>query len=317
MDWRNYLSVMTPTSASGNMVFNFTTYDANPNITLTMTVSAAAGLNEVAVAREIHDQLTVQLIQASAQYNGIPVFSNQTPKATFFIGQSDNIVSVWSQATFLLTEISNATGAAIQISSNPTYVTLAQAKSLAPLLGFEFTDANEAELTDEQIMVVLQLASNQISSIVNNNLVIANYLLEYIGNMEGSTSLQYGPVVNYDTPVILPPLYAIMAQAYYIYLYPYSFQVNRKLRILNYRFTSQLMGDGDPFEMNNEVKMTYRAGFMNIPSIIKEKTLLVTTLMLNDANVRSLKAGSFAVEFRLPIETLKAIYAELGAYRIP
>lgn len=316
MDWRNYLSVMTPCAASGNIVYNFTTYDANPNISLTMTVSAVTGENEVALARRIHDQLTVQLIQASAQYNGVPVFSNQVPKATFFIGQSDNIVSVWSQATFLITEVSNNTGATVQVSSNPTYVTLAQALALGPLLGSDFTGLDETELTSAQIMAALQLASNQISSIVNNNLVIANYLLEYIGNMEGSTSLQYGPVVNYDTPVILPPLYAIMAQAYYIYLYPYSFQVNRKLRILNYRFTSQLMGDGDPFEMNNEVKMTYRAGFMNIPSIIKEKTLIVTSLLLNDANVKSLKGGSFAVEFRLPIETLKAISAELAGYKM-
>lgn len=317
MDWRNYLSVMTPCATSGNIVFNFTTYDANPNVSLTITVSALATDDEVSLARKIHDQVVVQLIQASAQYSGVPVFSNQTPKATFAIGQSDNIVSVWSQATFLITEISNTIGAVVQIAPNPTFVTLAQARSLGPLLGFDFTDVNEVDLTDGQIMLALQMASNQIASIVNNNLVIANYLLEYIGNMEGSTSLQYGPVVNYDTPVILPPLYAIMAQAYYIYLYPYSFQVNRKLRILNYRFTSQLMGDGDPFEMNNEVKMTYRAGFMNIPSIIKEKTLLVTTLMLNDGNVKRLKGGSFDVEFRLPIETLKAIYAELGAYRIP
>lgn len=68
--------------------------------------------------------------------------------------------------------------------------------------------------------------------------------------------------------------------------------------------------------MNNEVKMTYRAGYMNIPSIIKEKTLIVTGLLLNDPNVRSLKGGSFAVEFRLPIDTLKSISAELSAYKL-
>lgn len=316
MDWRNYLSVMTPCAASGNIVFNFTTYDANPNVSLTITVSALSGESEVALARRIHDQINVQLIQASAQYNNIPVFSNYTPNATFSVWQTDHIVSVWSQSTYLVTEVSNNTGSTIQISANPTFVTLAQAQSLGPLLGADFTDSNETELTSLQIMTVLQIASNQICGLINNNLVIANYLMEYIGNMEGSVFLNYGPVVNYDTPVILPPIYAIVAQAYYIYLYPFSFQVNRRLKLLNYRFNSQLMGGGDPFEMNNEVKMTYRAGYMNIPSIIKEKTLIVTGLLLNDPNVRSLKGGSFAVEFRLPIDTLKAISAELSGFKV-
>lgn len=243
MDWRNYLSVMTPCAASGNIVFNFTTYDANPNVSLTITVSALATDNEVALARRIHEQVNVQLIQASAQYNNIPVFSNYTPNATFSVWQTDHIVSVWSQSTYLITEISNTTGATIQVSANPTFVTLAQAQSLGPLLGADFTDSNEADLTDTQIMTVLQIASNQICGLINNNLVIANYLMEYIGNMEGSVFLNYGPVVNYDTPVILPPIYAIVAQAYYIYLYPFSFQVNRRLKLLNYRFNSQLMGE--------------------------------------------------------------------------
>lgn len=316
MDWRNYLSVMTPCAASGNIVFNFTTYDANPNVSLTITVSALSGESEVALARRIHDQLNIQLIQASAQYNNIPVFSNYTPNATFSVWQTDHIVSVWSQSTYLITEVSNNTGSTIQISANPTFITLAQAQSLGPLLGSDFTDSNETELTSSQIMTVLQIASNQICGLINNNLVIANYLMEYIGNMEGSVFLNYGPVVSYDTPVILPPVYAIVAQAYYIYLYPFSFQVNRRLKLLNYRFNSQLMGGGDPFEMNNEVKMTYRAGYMNIPSIIKEKTLIVTGLLLNDPNVKSLKGGSFAVEFRLPIDTLKAISAELSGFKL-
>ncbi len=316
MDWRNYLSVMTPCAASGNIVFNFTTYDANPNVSLTITVSALATDNEVSLARRIHEQVNVQLIQASAQYNNIPVFSNYTPNATFSVWQTDHIVSVWSQSTFLITEVSNTTGATIQISANPTFVTLAQAQSLGPLLGSDFTDSNETALSGSQIMTVLQLASNQICGLIKNNLVIANYLMEYIGNMEGSVFLTYGPVVNYDTPVILPPIYAIVAQSYYIYLYPFSFQVNRKLKLLNYRFNSQLMGGGDPFEMNNEVKMTYRAGYMNIPSIIKEKTLIITSLMLNDGNISELKGGSFAVKFRLPIDTLKSISAELSGYKV-
>ena len=76
------------------------------------------------------------------------------------------------------------------------------------------------------------------------------------------------------------------------------------------------MNAGDPFDTNNEVKVTYRAGYMNIPRIVQEKTLLIVALMLNDPNVKSLKGGSFAVEFRLPIETLKSISAELSGFKI-
>lgn len=315
MDWRNYLSVMTPTSASGNIVFNFTTFDADPNTSLTMTVSALAGENEITLARRIHDQIVVQLIQASAQYSGLPAFSSQMPQATFYLGQTDHIVSVWSQATFQITEISNATGAAIQISSSPTFVTLAQGQDLGPLLGLDYTDANETPLTDTQIMTVLQLASDQIVRLTNNDLVIACYLHEYIGSMQGTILLRQSPIVNYDKPAVLPPI-LVSTGLYYVYNYYSSFQVDRKLRLLNYRFGSNLMNAGDPFDTNNEVKVTYRAGYMNIPRIVQEKTLLIVALMLNDPNIKSLKGGSFAVEFRLPIETLRAVSAELSAYKI-
>ena len=315
MDWRNYISVMTPCAASGNLVFSLTTYDAASNISLTFSVSALSTDTEVSLARQINNQITTILTQASAYWNAIPAFSNQPPNASFYLGQTDNIVSIWSQAQFLLTLDSNDSGSTIQISSNPTFVTLATAKAWGPLLGLNFSDSNEVLLTDDQIMAMLQIASNQICSLINNNLVIANFLQEYIGHMDDAVLLRVGPILSYDTPVIRPPIYAI-ANSYYLYLYPYSFQVDRKLKLLNYRFASNLMGDGDPFDSNYEVKMTYRAGYLNIPKIIQEKTLLITTLMLNDPNVKSLKGGSFAVEFRLPVETYKSISAELSAYKL-
>jgi len=315
MDWRNYLSVMTPCAASGNIVFRLTTYDADPNVSLTLTVSALTGDSEIALARKIHDQIDVQLVQASAQYSGLPAFSSQVPQATFYLGQTDQIVSIWSQATYLLEIISNTTGSQVQISSTPTFVTLAQAKALGPLLGLDYTDANEVDLTDSQIMTVIQLASDQISRIINNNLVIACYLHEYIGSMQGTILLRQSPIVNYDKPAVLPPI-LVSTGLYYVYNYYSSFQVDRKLRLLNYRFGSNLMNAGDPFDTNNEVKVTYRAGYMNIPRIVQEKTLLIVALMLNDPNVKSLKGGSFAVEFRLPIETLKSISAELSGFKI-
>ena len=315
MDWRNYLSVMTPAASAGNIVYNITTYDAETNISLNVTVSATTGESEIALARRINEQVTVQLVQASAQYSGLPAFSSQVPQATFYLGQTDHIVSVWSQATFLITEVSNATGAAIQISSSPTFVTLAQGQDLGPLLGLDYTDANEVALTDAQIMTVLQLASDQIVRLTNNDLVIACYLHEYIGSMQGTILLRQSPIVNYDRPAVLPPI-LVSTGLYYVYNYYSSFQVDRKLRLLNYRFGSNLMNAGDPFDTNNEVKVTYRAGYMNIPRIVQEKTLLIVALMLNDPNVSELRGGSFQVKFRLPIETLKAVSAELSAYKI-
>lgn len=313
MDWLNYLSVLTP-AGTGDLVLSLETFNAANNISLTLTVTSGAAQDEITYARSIHQQVQVQLIQASANYGGLPVFSDQAPYATFVLARTDHVVSFWSQAEFRLQVVSNAAGAEIQISSAPTFLTLSMASAMAPLVGVEFTDFNEVSLTESQIMLLLQMASDQIARLLNNNIVMSNYLHEHVGNMQGSMSLSKGPINTWDVPYIRRP-YVILITAIPLGQTALSYTVLRKLKIVNYRFDNELIDTTDPFEMNNEIRMTYRAGLMNIPKIIQEKVLQISSLLLSDNNIKTLKGGSFAVEFRLPTEVLASIAVELRSYR--
>lgn len=313
-DWRNYVSVMTPTATSGDLTFHLETFDSDPNISLTMMVSALEGEDEITVAERVKSQCSTILRQASAYYNGIPVFSNQVPAATFDLQRTDSCVSFWSQATFRLRLTGNTTGCSLKIASTPTPITLAQAKSIAILNGVAFEDGNENTLTDNQIMDLVEIASNQIIEILNNPFVIACYLHEYLGNMEDTFFLRYGPIVNWDQPYIRRPFY-LLYDALSLLQTKVNFSVDSRLRMVNYRYQNDLFSSWSPGEMNNEFKMTYRAGFMNFPRLLLDKIVQASSLALNNTNVKSLKGGSFAVEFRLPIETLQAIALEMRQYK--
>lgn len=314
MDWRNYISVMTPVASSGNIVFSLETLDATSNIALVLNVSATAGDSEITLARKIKDQLVIEVGQASATYSGMPVMCTTLPLATFYTARTDHVVSIWSQAQFSLAQVSNNTGAILKISSTPTLLTLAQAKNIGPLLGVDFMDDNGINYTDQQIMDSMELASGQIISLVNNNFVISNYLEEHIGHMEGAIQLRIGPIIDYDTPVVLPPS-LIPTSLNYLITYGGSFAIDRKTKILAYRFDSNLFNVYDPFEMRNEVKLTYRAGLMNIPKIVIEKTLQISSFLDDILGVTELKGGSFDVKLGLPTDVIKLIAAELRAYR--
>lgn len=314
MDWKNYISVLTAASGAGTILFHLETFNAQTNIALTIPVTSTGAPDEITLALRIQNQVNTILVQASASYQGGPVFSDQEPQATFDVTRSDHCVCIWSQAEFRLRMDSNDTGAQIRIGPSPTLITLPKAKAYAPLMGVTFSDFNEVDLTDDQIIQLLEIASDQIGRLINNNIVISTYLHEAIGNMVGTMRLGKGPLVDWDVPYIRRP-YIILITAIPLGQSAIAYNVVRNLKLVNYRFTNSLMNLLDPYEMNNEIKMTYRAGFMNIPTIVQEKVIQMASIMLNDANVKTLKGGSFSVEFRLPTEVLDSIARELKFYR--
>jgi hypothetical protein len=296
------------------MVFHLETYNSQANIALSFTATSSGTETEVGLAYSLASQFNTILIQASAAYNGQPVFSDQLPISSFNVTVTDHVVCIWSQANFRIELTSNTTGSSILVGPSPVLVTLQKAKNYAPLLGIEFSDFNENNLTDKQIMVLMELASDQIVKLTNNNIINSTYLKEHIGNMTGTLTLGKGPITSWDVPYIRRP-YIILVTAIPLGQAAIAYNVVTRLKLVNYRFTNDLMNLFDPFEMNNEVKMSYRAGFLNIPRIIQEKVVEMSSLMLTDTNIKSLKGGSAAVEFRAPQEVLNAISQELRAYR--
>ena len=304
---------MTPATSTGIHTFTLATTDAIPNISLTLTASSTSGDDEITVAQSIVSQFNTQLAFASALYTGTPVFSDQAPAATFYVASTDHCVSIWSQARYRLQLTSNTAGTSVVIGPCPIPITLARALALGPLTGVDFTDSNENLLSNSQIINLLEYSSDQVMRLINNYFVIACHLHEHLGNMEDTIFLRAGPIVDWDRPNIRRPI-AILSIAIPILQSSIAFSVDRRSKMVNYRYGNSLMYTWDPYDMNNEVKMTYRAGHLNFPRILQEKIVQAASLTLNDTNIKSLKGGSFAVEFRLPIETLRAITQELRQY---
>jgi hypothetical protein len=311
---------MLPAASSGSTVFQVQTYDATPNLTFTVTCTATAGDSEITMAYNYLNAFNFYFIANGAYYGtsntggGIPVFSDQNPQPTFYADRTDHVVSFWSQARYSITQISDTTGSKFNMGPNGTLVTYAQAQDYAPMLGTIFEDLYENSLAQQQILDLLAICSDQIIKLVNNNFVVSNYLHEHVGCLNGSIILRTGPILDYDTPLVRRP-YVVLITAVPLGQTKISYQVDRKTKLFNYRFTNDLIDLTEPLEMNNDFKLTYRAGYQNIPTIVKEKIINVANLVLTDTNLSALGGGSAKFTFRLPIETLKAIAVELRNYR--
>jgi hypothetical protein len=245
--------------------------------------------------------------------NGQPAFSSDPPPDSFNITQTDHILCIWSQCQFRLTVLGNTCGNFIVINETPVFPTLADITNIAPVLGVDLTDNNETQLTPQQVVYLATVASAQLVRLINNNIVISTYMHEEIGRNTGTLRLKAVPVINYDMPQVRRP-YIIGITSILITKSPVAYQVDRQLGLLNYRFTNDLIEISEPFQQYNEIKCTYRAGYLNIPQLIKEKVIQLMGLSLEDINVNILKGGSGSVTFFKPIETYRWIIMLLREY---
>jgi len=315
-DNRVYLSCLTPCASTGNLTLYIETFDATPaDITLTISCSGVAGQDEIKLATNIVQAINSALTVNSYVYDGTPAYNWEGFPVQFQAMRSDHVVTLWAQCQFRVTISNNAWSNIVQIDSTPTLCTVTEARTMSPVMGIDFEDNNENLLTDSQLATLLQISSSQLVRLINNNIVLGTQYHEEIGIRTGSIKLKTKPVLNFDVPQIRRP-YILGITSMMVNNFAVSYQVDRRLGILNYRFTNDLMEISEPFDLNNEVKLTYRAGYMNIPRIIKEKTLIVCSNILDDIsmNVSELKVGGFATKFFRPLDSLQFLTTELREY---
>lgn len=325
---------MSPmTSSGGSLSLYFESLSAVPNVTFTVTINQVSGETIVQTARRLQDAINTAMAAINVTaidpqtsqsytingiaYSGVARFSNEFPLPTFRITRTDNIIAVWSQAMFSVTVSSNTSGALVNIGPSPTLLDLVQAKNLALIMGGDFNDATDTVLPDNIICMLLETASDRVCKLVNNNFVYSGYLHELIGNLTGSTFLKMRPVIDYDPPQLRRPT-ILNLTSMLIARSAISYDVDRQSGIVNYRFTNALVNVAEVFDRNNEIKMSYTAGYMRIPTIVQEKTLQLAfeTMQSADGSIQELKGGSLGVKYFRPLETLQWLATELRDYRI-
>ncbi len=305
-DHRYYLSVMTPAASSGDITLEVETYDAEENLTLSCEVTGiTTDMTEIDIAKAIEEQLNTTIAAASAEYDGIPKLSSEDYEATFQVTRTEHVLCLWSQAQFSLIEDANTTGNILKLSTTPCLLTVAKARRVATVCGVTLVNADTATaFTSSEIADYIEMACADLIGVLRNNVVISTYLGEFRTNQTKSVQLRPLPLVSIDNP-------KVRRKVMFERIWQPSFTDDAYNKIkskgeINFRDSQLFVERGEPFDMDNEVRISYTAGHFHIPTEIQRAVLMIAEAA-GTADQRGLKAlggGSLRVEWQDP----KSIY---------
>jgi hypothetical protein len=300
---------MTDMASSGNLGLSIVTYDANPNLTLTATVTGLSTSDtEITAAEKIRSQMTTILAQNTATYSGIPTLLTDSPSATFRLTRTDHSICFFSECQFDLTVSSNTTGAIFNIGSSPTLLTNDDARDLGALVGEEFEDSNGTAFSEAQLALLLSVVSAKLIYLIHNPIVASTYRFETWTEWTRGVKLPKTPLISLDPPVIQSPIYPMFLMTSETTPETLSlFHIESKTGWLMYKAAQEIFLDYEPFDYNNFFRVSYVAGERKIPDIIKQIIVeLVSVTTEEDASGLSLAGGTFKVDTKSALETVKS-----------
>lgn len=316
-DHRYYVSVMTPAINSGNITFQLDTYDADYNISVTPIVTGIVeGMQEIDIALNIQTQLQTLFLASGMQYNGAPRFSAEPYAATFRLTRTGHIDCFWSQAQFRLQIISDTTGALYKLSSAPCLITLARATELYGATNGgtgTFTAMSGVTLNSLQIIDAIEETSAELCAYLRNNIAISSYLGEWRTDGMKSVYTSPSPGLSIDQPLIrrknLYEMYSIPQYS------PLAYNWVRHTGELTFRFNQSYVNAGEPFELDNEVRVSFVAGEFVIPAVIEKCVNQLISLGLRvSSGVEEMGGGTFRVKLRGYTEELERIFRPARHY---
>lgn len=290
-----FQSFLSSASASGGFSVQLQTFNAESNITLTLVATGiTAGMGETDMAQTANTQFQTQLIQYGILYSGVPAFSSQTPQASFRIFNTDHVLTYWSEALFKLTLVTNTTGAQIKCDHEVYLITLTDFDSLVGVV-----DIGNTTLTTNQKILLIKVASSQLTSALNNNFVICGFTNTTTGSWQTAIFLRGGrPVIDWDAPHVAFP------SAIPYSLYPEApnpkllWSLNPLTGQLFYKAWQNVANIVEPWSLNNECKTSYYAGNFNLPGALLFGIIqIITATLENRAGIKSIKTGSFETVF--------------------
>jgi hypothetical protein len=313
-----YVSVLSPATAGGSIVFSAETYDAETDISFTGTVTILNGDSEETIAVKIKNQLTTQLTTLDYLFSGYPVFSTNPPTGSFAVVRARHIVSIFSEAQFSLALTSNNTGANVYLDSVPIPMTLPEAKFKGPIYGQDFLDDEGNLLSDDIIIAMLAAASTEITEDLNNPIVARTCVYTEICGATDSIFLNKTPVVSWVGPSIKRPQSGLSTISP-ILDSRNRFMVNSDTGEITYRYAQPFLMDYAPFDKNNELKMSYVAGHYTIPNAFKNAIYQWTSFLQETAggSIKELAGGTFKVKFGGTDEDKTIILLPLSKFRLP
>lgn len=312
MENRQYLSVMTVAASSGDLELTLTTYDAPTNLTIVANITGISSSDdEDTIARAILDQGKIIISQYGATYNGYPDYLVDGPAATFRVTRTDHCLCFYSESQFTLEITNNEIGSILLIESIPALMTNQEAEDMAALIVLDLTDSGGSTLTATQLANFILLASSEFVTYTKNPIVASTYVFENWGNWQESVKLDMIPLISVDPPYTRRP----NLFSFFISMSDYPdnrnvYDFNSKTGWVAYRFAQEVFEAYEPFDDNNEWKISYVAGHKSIPLIVKKAIIQLMGVLgdIGDADVKDLRGGTFQVGLMDIKDKLKLIF---------
>lgn len=289
-----FCNVLSAAASAGDFSVQLTSLNASANVVVTLTATGnTAGMPADDMAANSITQFQTQLIQYGCAYDGAPVLSTEVPVASWRVMWTDHVVTFFSECQFRLKISSNTTGATIVASHEPLLITLDDFDTYSNLI------KTGATLTEAEKILLITSASDQVTSYLNNLLVVAGYVRTEVGFYQRSFFLNQGfPVQSFDPPKIAPPG-LFTWYAYFILLPWIRWSLNPDTGELFYQPNQNLLNWPEPSSLNYQFKCSYTAGNLNLPAhIIIAMAMLIKAILTDPGAAKSLKTGSFQIQYR-------------------
>lgn len=311
MDNRLYVSVLTTASSSGDLDFTLETFDSTADSTITGSVTGiTTSDSERDIAIKVYDQLGTIIIQNSASYIGTPESLPNPPPPTFQLTRTDHVVCLWSQAAFEF-ELTNATGAILSLRTSPVLSTVSEAQSFGAVMKQNFSG-----YTTAQIATLLEILSDEVTSITRNNFVASTYSVSFNTDKIDGVRLPRYPVLDMDTPKTSRPFLILNIADTTVTDETSRYFIQEDGWVM-YKFSQDLVHVwNEPFDMNNQWMVTWIAGYRKIPDRVKMAMVKISPFYTNYTIYEELAGGTSKVKFRDEAKEKKRIFQELREYMI-
>lgn len=319
-DSAQFISVLTPCTATGTIRVVLQTFDASTDATITTDVSVTNTDTVEAVAVKILNALNVELAAENADYRGYPVNSIAEPEATFQCNRTGHIVSIWSESQFSLTvsHPGSVTGVTWKVG-NPLFLSLAEMASVGTIFRQTYLGVGGVALSNTEKQDLVYAACVEIVEFLSNPIVIRTYVHEEIGFWTESIYLRKTPITTWDAPLIRPAAVptGLVTSDFQDVRTPYT--VSKKSGEVHFRKAQNILFSYEPFDYHNEIRMSYRAGYGTIPDVIKHTAVKLTKLYERaSTGFKMLAGGTSKIEFENSVSEAKTdLLQVLDSFKLP
>lgn len=290
---------MAPPSASGTLSFTLTTYNASPNLSLTVTVTGIQrGMTEEQVAQTICLQASSAMCNSGTIFQGYIGTITDPVTGAWNTACTDHVVSIFSLAQFAVLDITDTGSGALYFEdTSPVLCTLNDALTYGPLSAQLLQTCGGGALSTSQIIDLLAMASADVCAITRNDFVQGYYIFQLTTNLTNAIRFPNYPVVFFFNPFDIRPTIIQLAAQVAIFDLPARYSVDYQTGWCTFRYAQDLLFNYEPFDMNNQWFCAYLAGYYAIPREVKTAVLRWSYVCQTYTNITEMSNGVIKVSW--------------------